>query len=173
MKFIILSLLSSMLLMGTKNIYQFKVDGLAGKPIAFEDYKGKYILIVNTASQCGYTPQYEGLEALYKAHSDKLVIVGFPANNFGGQEPGSNEEIQTFCKKNYGVTFPMANKVSVKGNDQHPIYKWLCNKSENGVSDNEVKWNFSKFLIDKEGNLVKMFPSSVKPNDEAIIGLLQ
>jgi glutathione peroxidase len=173
MKFIILGMLLSTLLAGSKNIYQFKVDGIDGKQIAFEDYKGKYILVVNTASNCGYTPQYEGLEALYNAHKDKLVVIGFPANNFGGQEPGSNEEIKTFCKKNYGVTFPMAKKISVKGSDQHALYKWLCSKAENGVSNNDVKWNFTKFLIDKEGNLVKMFGSSVSPNDEAIVGLLK
>lgn len=173
MKFIAMTLLSTIILSAVNNIYQFKVDGLNGKPIEFSSFKGKYILIVNTASKCGFTPQYEGLETLYQTHKDKLVIVGFPANNFGSQEPGTNNEIKEFCKKNYGVTFPMAQKISVKGDDQHPLYKWLCNKTENGVSDNEVKWNFTKFLIDKEGNLIKKFDSNVKPNDEAITSLLK
>ena len=118
-----------------KSIYDFKVEALDGSTIDFSTFKGKKILIVNTASECGYTPQYEGLQKLYDTYKDKLVIVGFPANNFGGQEPGTNTEIKEFCKKNYGVTFLMAAKVSVKGEDMAPIYKWLCNKAENGVLD--------------------------------------
>lgn len=156
----------------THNIYAFNVPALDGSTINPADFKGKKILIVNTASECGYTPQYEGLEALYKQYKDKLVIVGFPANNFGGQEPGSNDEIKAFCQKNYGVSFPMAAKISVKGDDAAPIYKWLCNKSENGVLDAEVKWNFNKFLIDENGHLVAYFPSSVKPMDAEIISKL-
>lgn len=172
MKLLIVTFLF-MSLMGAKNIYKFKVDGIDGKVINFKNYKGKYILVVNTASKCGYTKQYEALEAVYKAHKDNLVIVGFPANNFGGQEPGTNEEIGEFCKKNFGVSFPMAKKISVNGDDQAAIYKWLCNKSENGVSDNVIKWNFSKFLIGKDGQLIKMFASNVKPDDEAIITMLK
>ena len=172
MKLLLIAFLSTCIL-GGNNIYKFKVDAIGGKAIDFKKYKGKYILIVNTASKCGYTKQYESLEAVYKTHKDKLVVVGFPANNFGGQEPGTNEEIKDFCKKNYGVSFPMAKKISVNGADQAAIYKWLCNKSENGVSDNVIKWNFTKFLIDKEGNLIKMFDSKTKPDDEAIISLLQ
>src|SRR5207344_2578620 len=121
-----------------KSIYDFKVEALDGGTIDFAKYKGKKILVVNTASKCGYTPQYEGLEKLYEKYKDKLVIVGFPANNFGGQEPGTNTEIKEFCKKNYGVTFPMAAKVSVKGDDTAPIFKWLCSKAENGVLDAEI-----------------------------------
>ncbi|MEO9211349.1 MAG: glutathione peroxidase, partial [Ginsengibacter sp.] len=140
--------------MKPSTIYHFKVTSLDGGTIDFSQYKGKKILIVNTASKCGYTPQYEELETLYKTYGNKLVIVGFPANNFGGQEPGSNEEIKTFCTKNYGVTFPMAAKVSVKGDDIAPIYKWLTSKSENGVLDADIKWNFTKFLLDENGVLL-------------------
>lgn len=156
-----------------KSIHSFKVDALEGTaPIDFASFKGKKILIVNTASQCGYTPQYEGLEALYKQYGDKLVVVGFPANNFGGQEPGSNTDIKTFCQKTYGVTFPMAAKISVKGDDIAPIYKWLCNKSENGVLDAEIKWNFNKFLLNEKGEIIAKFDSNVKPLSEEITGKL-
>jgi glutathione peroxidase len=155
-----------------KSIYDFKVEALDGTTIDFASFKGKKILIVNTASQCGYTPQYEGLEALYKKYQDKLVIVGFPANNFGGQEPGTNTEIKEFCKKNYGVTFPMAAKVSVKGDDKAPIFKWLTSKSENGVLDAEIGWNFGKFLLDEKGNLITYFPSKVTPMSEELTSKL-
>ena len=155
-----------------KSIYDFKVEGLEGGTIDFSSFKGKKILIVNTASKCGYTPQYEELEALYEKYKDKLVIVGFPANNFGGQEPGTNTEIKDFCKKNYGVTFPMAAKVSVKGDDTAPLFKWLCSKSENGVLDAEIKWNFSKFLLDENGKLVAKFDSGVKPLSDEIVSKL-
>ena len=154
------------------SIYDFKVESLDGGTIDFSAFKGKKILIVNTASQCGYTKQYEGLEALYKKYQDKLVIVGFPANNFGGQEPGSNAEIKEFCKKNYGVTFPMAAKISVKGDDTAPIYKWLCNKSENGVLDAEIKWNFNKFLLDEKGKIIAKFDSKVTPMSEELTSKL-
>jgi glutathione peroxidase len=155
-----------------KSIYDFKVEALDGSTIDFASFKGKKILIVNTASQCGYTPQYEGLEALYKKYQDKLVIVGFPANNFGGQEPGTNTEIKEFCKKNYGVSFPMAAKVSVKGDDMAPIFKWLTSKTENGVLDAEIGWNFGKFLLDEKGNLMTYFPSKVTPMSEELTGKL-
>ena len=155
-----------------KSIYDFKVEALDGGTIDFAKYKGKKILVVNTASKCGYTPQYEGLEKLYEKYQDKLVIVGFPANNFGGQEPGTNSEIKEFCKKNYGVTFPMAAKVSVKGDDTAPIFKWLCSKAENGVLDAEIKWNFGKFLLDEKGNLVAYFPSKVEPMSEELTSKL-
>jgi glutathione peroxidase len=155
-----------------QSIYDFKVDGLDGKTIDFADFKGKKILIVNTASECGYTPQYEGLQKLYDTYKDKLVIVGFPANNFGGQEPGSNETIAAFCKKNYGVTFPMAAKVSVKGDDAAPVFKWLCSKAANGVMDAEIRWNFGKFLLDENGKLVNYFPSKVTPMSEEITSKL-
>ncbi|RYY67019.1 MAG: glutathione peroxidase [Chitinophagaceae bacterium] len=155
-----------------KTIYDFKVDGLEGGSIDFAAYKGKKILVVNTASNCGYTPQYKELEALYEKYKDKLVIVGFPANNFGGQEPGTNTEIKAFCEKNYGVTFPMAAKVSVKGDDMAPIYQWLTQKEQNGVLDAEIKWNFNKFLIDENGHMVAYFPSKVTPMSEEITSKL-
>ena len=156
----------------TASLHDFKVPALDGSTIDFAQFKGKKILIVNTASECGFTSQYEGLEELYEKYKDKLVVVGFPANNFGGQEPGSNEEIKTFCKKNYGVSFPMAAKVSVKGEDTAPIYKWLCNKNENGVLDAEIKWNFNKFLLDENGKLLYYFESKTTPMSEEITSKL-
>ena len=159
-------------IMKPETIYQFKVASLDGGTIDFATFKGKKILVVNTASKCGFTPQYAELEKLYTEHSKDLVIVGFPANNFGGQEPGSNDEIKTFCTKNYGVTFPMAAKVSVKGDDIAPIYKWLTSKSENGVMDADIKWNFTKFLLDENGVLIAKFDSKVKPLSDEILSRL-
>ena len=153
--------------MKSENIYQFKVPALLGGTIDFSAFKGKMILVVNTASKCGNTPQYDDLEKLYKAYSNKLVIVGFPANNFGGQEPGSNNEIAEFCKKNYGVTFPMAAKVSVKGEDMAPIYKYIVGLAqEKGFSD-PIKWNFTKFLFDGNGKFLTVFDnrSRLIPNN--------
>lgn len=154
-------------------IYQFKVPSIDGGTIDFSKFKGKKILVVNTASKCGYTPQYEGLEKLYKENKDKLVIVGFPANNFGGQEPGTNEEVQEFCKARYGVTFPLASKVDVIGENTHPLYKWLTTKDQNGVLDATIKWNFNKFMIDEKGKLVEYFPSKVLPTGEEITKYLR
>jgi glutathione peroxidase len=143
--------------MKASSIYQFKVPGLTGGTIDFSQFKGKKILVVNTASKCGNTPQYDDLEKLYNQYKDKLVIVGFPANNFGAQEPGKNTEIAEFCKKNYGVTFPMAAKVSVKGEDMAPIYKYMVAQAEaNGFTD-PIKWNFTKFLFDENGNFLTVF----------------
>lgn len=156
-----------------KSIYDFKVEALEGGQIDFAKYKGKKILIVNTASECGYTPQYEGLEALYKNHKDKLVIIGFPANNFGAQEPGSNSEIAGFCKKNYGVTFPMAAKIDVTGADMAPIYHWLTEKKYNNFADNKVKWNFNKFLVDEKGNLIAYYPSKVGPDNPELLKAIE
>jgi glutathione peroxidase len=155
------------------SIYKFKVDDLSGGTIDFSKFKGKKILIVNTASKCGYTPQYEGLEKLYKKYGGKLVIVGFPANNFGAQEPGTDGQIQEFCLKNYGVSFPMASKVSVKGENIIPLYIWLTKKKYNGKMDSEVKWNFQKYLIDENGNFVDMFLSDVKPDDAKLIAAIE
>lgn len=152
-----------------KNIYQFKVESLDGGIIDFSTFKGKKILIVNTASECGFTPQYKELEELYSKYHSTLVIVGFPTNNFGGQEPGSNEEIKTFCQKNYGVTFPMAAKISVKGSDTAPLYQYLTSKQQNGVLDAEIKWNFNKFLVDESGHLIAKFDSKVNPMSEELI----
>lgn len=150
------------------SIYDFKVQALDGSEIDFSQFKGKKILLVNTASKCGLTPQYEGLEALYKTYGDKLVIVGFPANNFLFQEPGSNEKIAEFCQKNYGVTFPMAAKISVKGKDMAPIYKWLTNKDYNKLENSSVSWNFQKYLIDEEGNLRAVFSPKTLPGSDEI-----
>lgn len=160
-------------LMG-KTIYDYKVEALEeGKEINFADFKGKKILIVNTASECGFTPQYADLEKLSNEYKDKLVVIGFPANNFGGQEPGSNVEIGAFCQKNYGVTFPLAAKVSVKGDDTAPIFKYLTEKELNGVKNTTILWNFTKFLIDENGKLVDSFISTTKPTDEAITKYLK
>ncbi len=149
-------------LMNAQSIYDFKINSLDGKTIDFSAYKGKTLLIVNTASECGNTPQYSDLQKLHEAFGDKVVILGFPANNFGSQEPGSNTEIASFCKKNYGVTFQMFEKISVKGQDQHPLYAWLKEKT-----GQEPGWNFSKYLVKPDGT-VKFFKSSVKPMDKEI-----
>ena len=156
-----------------KAIYDYKVESLDGKEINFADFKGKKILIVNTASECGFTPQYADLETLSKDYKDKLVVVGFPANNFGGQEPGSNAEIGAFCQKNYGVTFPMAAKVSVKGDDTAPIFKYLTEKDLNGVKNTTILWNFTKFLLDENGKLIETFISTTKPTSESITKYLK
>jgi glutathione peroxidase len=171
MKLLLTSLLSAFLLSGS--IYDFQVEGLDGETIDFKKFKGKKILIVNTASRCGLTPQYEGLEELYKKYANKLVIVGFPANNFMGQEPGSNSEIKAFCQKNYGVTVPMAEKVSVKGNDTHPLYKFLKESAEKKGFDNPVTWNFGKFLLDEKGELIATFSPRTAPMSEEITNWLK
>lgn len=153
----------------SKSLYDFKTKTLDGKDFDLASLKGKKVMIVNTASECGYTPQYKDLEALYEKYKDKnFVIVGFPCNDFGGQEPGTSTEIQSFCSKNYGVTFPMMEKVTITSNPA-PIYQWLTHKSENGVTDATVKWNFTKFLVDENGHLVKYYASATKPMDPEII----
>ena len=156
------------------SIHQFKVQDLYGKEFDFASLKGKKVMIVNTASKCGLTPQYKDLEAIYEKYKDKnFVIIGFPANNFASQEPGTNEEISTFCQMNYGVTFPMMSKISVKGKDMAPIYEFLTQKVKNGVADSEVEWNFQKYLINEKGELVKMIPPKVLPTDESIISWIK
>ena len=147
------------------SIYDFKVEGLEGGMIDLSQYKGKKIMIVNTASKCGNTPQYAELEQLYEKYKDKLVIIGFPANNFGGQEPGTNTEIQEFCKKNYGVTFPMAAKVSVKGDDIAPIFQYLVDEANKIGIENPIKWNFTKFLIDQDGQVIERFAPKTEPEE--------
>jgi glutathione peroxidase len=162
------TLLVAMIVMAATGLYDFKLTSLDGKPMDLAQYKGKKILIVNTASACGYTPQYADLEALYEKYKGKLVVIGFPANNFGEQEKGTNSEIASFCKKNYGVTFPMSEKVSVKGDDIAPLFKYLTDEAGKlGVTD-PIKWNFTKFLIDEQGKLLAVFPSKVKPMDAEI-----
>jgi len=156
-----------------KAIYDFKVEALTGGTIDFAKFKGKKILIVNTASKCGNTPQYEQLEAISKKYQGKLVIVGFPANNFGKQEPGTNGEIAEFCKKNYGVSFPMAAKISVKGDDMAPIYEWLTEEKYNGFKNSEVTWNFQKYLLDEHGKLIAVFDPRTKPDAPEVIAAIE
>src|SRR6185503_10571037 len=187
MKTLLIALIVSVTV-GGPAIYDFKVPGLDGNEIDFSAYKGKKIMIVNTASQCGNTPQYADLEKLYEKYKDKLVIVGFPANNFGEQEPGTNSDIKAFCTKNYGVTFPMAEKISVKGDDIHPMYKWLVDQSKELAKDvptdnskdivwrkflqDPVTWNFTKFLVDENGKLVAVFHNKINPMSPEILKYL-
>lgn len=160
--------------MTKENIYQFKVTDLFGEEFDFSSLKGKKIMIVNTASECGLTPQYKDLQAIYEKYKDKnFVIVGFPANNFGSQEPGSNQEIATFCEKNYGVSFPMMSKISVKGSDMHEVYQFLTQKSKNGLQDSSVEWNFQKYLINENGELEKVVSPRVLPTDSSVISWIE
>ncbi|MDD2564512.1 MAG: glutathione peroxidase [Salinivirgaceae bacterium] len=157
-----------------KTLYDFTVASLEGEEVELAQYKGKKVMVVNTASKCGFTGQYEGLEKLYQTYKDQnFVVLGFPANNFLKQEPGSNEEIREFCTKNYGVSFPMMAKISVKGDDIHPLYKWLTNKVENKVLDSDVSWNFQKFLIDENGNVVQSIPPRTDPESKEIIDWIE
>ena len=151
-------------------IHTFRVEGVEGETIDFAAFSGKKILVVNVASECGLTPQYQQLQELYEEFEDKIIIVGFPANNFGGQEPGSNHEIQAFCTRRYGVTFPLSAKIDVT---THPIYRWLTQKSQNGVLDSEVTWNFQKYALDEQGSLVHVFPPSASPLDDEILEWLK
>jgi glutathione peroxidase len=160
--------------MTKETIYQYKVEDLSGNPFDFASLKGKKVMIVNTASKCGLTPQYKDLEAIYKEYKDQgFVIVGFPANNFASQEPGTNAEIGAFCQQNYGVTFPMMDKVSVKGDDMCEVYKFLTQKSKNGLQDSEVEWNFQKYLINEKGELVKVIKPKTLPTDPEIINWIK
>ncbi|MDO5105521.1 glutathione peroxidase [Capnocytophaga sp.] len=155
-------------------IYQFVVKDIYGEDFALSQLQGKKVMIVNTASKCGLTPQYEGLEALYQKYKDKnFIIIGFPANNFKSQEPGSNDEIAQFCKINYGVSFPMMEKISVKGKDTHQLYKFLTSKELNGVQDSEVQWNFQKYLIETDGKLAKVISPKTAPQDKEIIDWIE
>lgn len=174
MKTFILTLIITMMATVTnaqqKSFYDFTVKTIDGKDLSLSTFKGKKVLVVNVASKCGFTPQYAKLQELYtKYGNDNFVIIGFPANNFLHQEPGSNEEIKQFCTLNYGVTFPMMAKISVKGKDIAPLYKWLTQKSENGVEDASVSWNFQKFLIDENGNWIASFSPNTDPLSEKII----
>jgi glutathione peroxidase len=145
------------------NLYDIKIDSLQGKPIELSAFKNKYILFVNVASKCGFTPQYEDLETLSATHKENLVVIGVPCNQFGKQEPGSADEIQEFCQVNYGVSFLMTEKIDVKGDDQHPLYTWLTSKEMNGKKSSSVKWNFQKYFLDTEGNLIDYYFSLTKP----------
>jgi len=154
----------------SENIYQFQVTDLYGESFDFSSLKGKKLMVVNTASECGMTPQYEDLQKLYDTYKDKnFVVIGFPANNFGGQEPGSDAEIASFCKENYGVTFPMMSKISVKGGDMHELYHFLTEKQKNGLQDSEVAWNFQKYLLNEQGELVMVVQPRTLPTDPSIV----
>jgi len=157
-----------------KSVYEFTMKDIDGKQVKLDTYKGKVVMIVNTASKCGYTPQYEGLQALYDKYKDKgLVILGFPANNFMGQEPGTEEEIKEFCTTKYKVTFPMFAKISVKGEDQHPLYNFLTNKATNPQFAGDISWNFNKFVLDRNGNVVARFGSKDAPQDDNVVAAVE
>lgn len=168
-----IAILSAFALPASNTIHSFKVKSIEGGEIDFSKFKGKKILVVNTASKCGFTPQYDALEKVYEQYKDKLVIVGFPCNQFAGQEPGTDADIKQFCKARFGVTFPLTSKIDVKGDSISPVYKWLCNKSENGVLDATITWNFNKFLLDENGKLLAYFPSKVTPDSDEILKYLK
>ncbi len=155
------------------SFYDFEMRSIDGKMIDFEEFKGKKVLLVNVASECGFTPQYEDLQKLHELYGNKVAVLGFPANNFGKQEPGSNEEIALFCSQNYGVTFQMFEKISVKGEDKHPLYQWLSNKKYNGWNDEEPSWNFCKYLVNEKGELVAFFPSKVEPLSDELLAKIK
>jgi glutathione peroxidase len=156
------------------SIYSFSLKDIEGKEVSLDQYRGKVLLLVNVASKCGLTPQYEALQKVYMKYKDQgFVILGFPANNFAGQEPGSNEEIKSFCSLNYGVTFPLFSKISVKGSDIHPLYRYLTDKETNPQFGGEIKWNFNKFLIDKNGKVIARFEPQVKPDNEQVIQAIE
>ena len=169
---LLLVILTSASTVKVKSIHDFKVQSIDGQTIDLSKFKGKKLLIVNTASKCGYTPQYKALEALQQKYKGKLVVIGFPSDNFGGQEFQENSQIKEFCQKNYGVTFPLTTRVDVKGENAAPIFKYLCNKSENGVLDAEIGWNFNKFLVDENGKLVAHFDSKTLPDSPEVLNLI-
>jgi glutathione peroxidase len=160
-------------LFAASGIYTFTLNSIDGQPSPLASYKGKVVLVVNVASQCGYTPQYSALEATYEKYKDQgFVILGFPANNFGAQEPGTNEEIKTFCTRKYSVTFPMYSKISVKGADQAPLYAYLTTDTAPGIRG-EIKWNFTKFLVDRNGNVIQRFEPEVTPDSKGVISAIE
>ena len=152
----------------SKSLYDIKIDSLQGKSIDFSSFKGKKILFVNVASKCGFTPQYKDLQKLYNQYQDKLVVIGVPCNQFGKQEPGKADEIEEFCQVNYGVSFLITEKIDVKGNQQHPLYTWLTSKTENGRKNSSVKWNFQKYLVDENGELIDYYYSITSPTSSKI-----
>jgi glutathione peroxidase len=167
---IIISIFLSTSLFAQESFYDFTVKDIDGNDFSLSQLKGKKVMVINVASKCGFTKQYKQLEEVYEKYGgDNFVIIGFPANNFLHQEPGTNEEIKEFCSLNFGVSFPMMSKISVKGKDMHPLYHWLTEKDKNGVIDSKVKWNFQKYLISADGQLEKMFSSSTTPDDPEII----
>ena len=164
-------LFNTFIMMSQQSVHEFTINTIDGESKNLSDFKGKKMLFVNTASQCGFTPQYMELQELHEKHGDELVIIGFPANNFGGQEPGSNDQIKTFCKKNYGVSFMLSEKVSVKGKNIDPIFEWL-NAQDNQSFKGDIMWNFEKYLIDESGKLIKRYRSMTKPDSDKIISLI-
>lgn len=164
-------LFNTFIMMSQQSVHEFTINTIDGESINLSDFKGKKMLFVNTASQCGFTPQYMELQELHEKHGDELVIIGFPANNFGGQEPGSNDQIKTFCQKNYGVSFMLSEKVSVKGKNIDPMFKWL-NAQDNQSFKGDIMWNFEKYLIDESGKLLKRYRSMIKPDSDKIISLI-
>jgi glutathione peroxidase len=166
--------LMSASLFGASSVYEFTMNSIDGQPLPLSNFKGKVLLIVNVASFCGFTPQYEGLEAVYEKYKDQgFVIAGFPANNFGAQEPGTNEEIKTFCSRKYNVKFPIYSKISVKGEDKAPLYQFLTDPAANPKTGGEIKWNFTKFLIDRNGKVIARFESPVKPDSPEVISAIE
>ena len=155
------------------SIYDISINSIDGNKLNLEDFKGKYILFVNVASNCGFTRQYKDLQQLFDENSDKLVVVGVPCNQFGAQEPGSEKEISIFCSEKYDVTFPMTEKISVRGTNQHPLYKWLTSKQQNGIKNSSVKWNFQKYLVDKDGNLIDYWYSLTSPMSSKITNYIK
>ncbi len=174
MRRLLLVVLSCVALFGASNIYEFTLNSIDGKPAPLGAYKGQVLLLVNVASQCGFTPQYKQLEEVYEKYKGQgLQVIGFPANNFGGQEPGTNEEIKTFCSRKYNVSFPLYSKVSVKGDDKTPLYQFLTDKNANPTTGGEIKWNFTKFLIGRDGTVVARFESNVKPDSPEVVGAIE
>ena len=169
-----MALLGTTLMAADKTVYDFTLNSIDGQPTSLSTFKGKVLLLVNVASRCGYTPQYTALEAVYEKYKDRgLVIVGVPANNFGGQEPGTNQEIKTFCTAKYNVTFPMMAKVSVKGKDIAPLYQFLTDKNANPQTGGEIGWNFTKFLIGPDGQVIARFDSAVTPDSKEVTSAIE
>lgn len=172
--FLMLLLLPALALAASKSVYDFTLNSIDGQPSPLSSFKGKVVMLVNVASKCGYTPQYSALESTYEKYKDRgLVIVGIPANNFGAQEPGTNEEIKTFCSRKYNVTFPMMAKVSVKGSDQTPLYQFLTDKTLNPATGGEIKWNFTKFIFDRDGNAIARFEPEVTPDSPQVTAAIE
>jgi glutathione peroxidase len=168
-KLLLMGMVMTTSVFSASNVHEFTLNSIDGKPAPLSAYRGKVVLIVNVASRCGFTPQYAGLEALYEKYKDRgFVILGFPANNFGGQEPGTNEEIKTFCSTKYNVTFPMYSKISVKGDDKAPLYQFLTD-----ATGSEIQWNFTKFLVDKDGKVVARFESKVTPDSPDVAAAIE
>ena len=173
-KFVLASIVLAASLFGASNVLDFTLNSIDGKPAPLSDYRGKVVMIVNVASKCGFTYQYEGLEKVYEKYKDQgFVILGFPANNFGAQEPGTNEEIKTFCSRKYNVTFPMYAKISVKGEDKHPLYQFLTDKTANPATGGEIQWNFTKFLVGKDGEVITRFESKINPDSPEVISAIE